>query len=48
MRYRDNVENDFGQNFTTEQFAALTPDADDIIRYFKFKCYGNPEADTNV
>ena len=48
MRYRDNVEYDFGHYFTTEQLAAVTPDEDDIIRYFKFKCYGNPEADTDV
>ena len=42
----DNVEYDFGHIFTTEQLAAVTPD--DITRYFKFQCHGNPEADTDV
>ena len=46
MRYRDQVEYEFGHQFTTEQLAAVVPN--DLIRYFKFRLYGNPDADTDI
>lgn len=46
MRYRDQVEYEFGHEFARDDLAAIVPN--DLIRYFKFRLYGNPEADTDV
>lgn len=46
MRYRDQIEYKFGHQFTQEQLMSITPT--DLIKYFKYHCYGNPDADTDI
>eukprot|EP00984_Skeletonema_dohrnii_P025522 scaffold14697_cov128-Skeletonema_dohrnii-CCMP3373.AAC.1 len=46
MRYHDQVEYEFGHEFTREDLAAVVPN--DLIRYFKFRLYDNPDADTDI
>lgn len=46
MRYRDQVEYEFGHEFAREDLAAVVPN--DLIRYFKFRLYDNPDADTDI
>ena len=46
MRNHDNVEYEFGHEFTTDQLAAIVPN--DLVRYFKKRAYDNPEANTDI
>jgi len=43
MRHHDNIEYEFDHQFTQEQLQSITPT--DLIKYFKYRCYGNPDAD---
>ena len=46
MRYQDGVEYEFSHHFTQDKLREITPD--DILRYFKFETYNNPNANPYV
>ena len=46
MRFRDEAEYNNDHQFTDAELNAITPNC--ILRYFKFKAYGNPEANAGL
>lgn len=46
MRYLHGVQYDFNHQFSTRDLQAITPS--DVERYFKFKTYGNCDADPDL
>ena len=46
MRFRDEAEYNNDHQFTDAELNAITPNC--ILRYFKFKAYGNPEANPGL
>ncbi len=46
MRYRDQVEYDYGHRFTQNVLQHVVPN--DLMRYFKFRVYKNPDAEPDI